>query len=198
MHYLHNQHGALLTTFDRFKRTPLDDAIDNGHIELAEWLMARGALSRKDTKHIDMESDEYAHIFKIFESAKNGNVHQLSILLDKDPKLGDYVDYDGRTPLHLACVGGNPACVQLLLLANVNPVPMDRWNITPKDEAKRHNHVRCVDLLNKFINTNESNFFAKRTTINNSAIYGSFNKDDRDHDDNNNSYNVVLMLKDAP
>ena len=47
-------------------------------------------------------------------------------------------DYDGRTPLHLACAEGHSEVVQYLVTeVNVDVVCKDRWGNTPHHEASK-------------------------------------------------------------
>jgi len=57
-------------------------------------------------------------------------------------------DYDGRTPIHLACSEGHISIAEFLIdagLKNVNPV--DRWGNTPLDDARRGGFDNLVTYL---------------------------------------------------
>jgi glutaminase len=56
-------------------------------------------------------------------------------------------DYDGRTPLHLACSEGHFEVVNYMVEHGALVNAKDRWNNTPIDDAKRGSHKQIVELL---------------------------------------------------
>uniref|UniRef100_A0A4W5RD75 glutaminase n=1 Tax=Hucho hucho TaxID=62062 RepID=A0A4W5RD75_9TELE len=80
-------------------------------------------------------------------------------------------DYDSRTALHVAAAEGHAEVVRFLLEAcKVNPVPRDRWDNTPMEEALHFGHHDVVTILqdyqNKY-NPQEAPKKVKETTENN-------------------------------
>uniref|UniRef100_A0A674CBB6 glutaminase n=1 Tax=Salmo trutta TaxID=8032 RepID=A0A674CBB6_SALTR len=80
-------------------------------------------------------------------------------------------DYDSRTALHVAAAEGHAEVVRFLLEAcKVNPVPRDRWDNTPMEEALHFGHHDVVTILqdyqNKY-NPQEIPKKVKETTENN-------------------------------
>ncbi|XP_023278871.1 glutaminase kidney isoform, mitochondrial-like isoform X1 [Seriola lalandi dorsalis] len=60
-------------------------------------------------------------------------------------------DYDSRTALHVAAAEGHTEVVRFLLEAcKVNPVPRDRWENTPMDEAVHFGHHDVVTILQQY------------------------------------------------
>ena len=56
----------------------------------------------------------------------------------------DSVDYDGRSPLHLAASEGKEEVVVFLLeVCGCRPDPRDRWGNTPLDDALREGHLEA-------------------------------------------------------
>ncbi len=69
-------------------------------------------------------------------AAANGNIASLQALHQQG---GDFnlPDYDGRTPLHLACCEGHLDTVQFLLQRGASVHVVDRFDHTPLHNACR-------------------------------------------------------------
>jgi ankyrin repeat protein len=143
--YLVEQHGANINLEDRYGNVPLEDAICHGQLHVAKYLEGKGAIVTKPQAEESKESLK----FRICEAANGGHEKRLEQLLLRSPKLAYFADYDKRSPLHLACASGHANVVRLLLFHGANPMLKDRWNLTPLDEAIRHEHQNCVDLINE-------------------------------------------------
>ena len=57
------------------------------------------------------------------------------------------VDYDNRSPLHVAAAEGHLAVCKILLAAGADVKLRDRWNATALDEATRNKHDETAKLL---------------------------------------------------
>eukprot|EP00877_Chromochloris_zofingiensis_P012895 jgi/Chrzof1/785/Cz01g28220.t1 len=57
------------------------------------------------------------------------------------------MDYDKRTPLHVAAAEGAFTVVEWLLEVGADPNPLDRHDRTPLEEAVRNDHLEVVKLL---------------------------------------------------
>ena len=58
-------------------------------------------------------------------------------------------DYDGRTPLHIACVEGNTEAVEFLLAKGAITQVRDRFKCSPLDDAIKFRHKEIVKTLRK-------------------------------------------------
>ncbi|XP_055014638.1 60 kDa lysophospholipase-like isoform X2 [Boleophthalmus pectinirostris] len=81
-------------------------------------------------------------------AAKTGDIEALEAL----KQLGSHLffgDYDGRTPLHVACCEGNLNAVQYLLSQGATVHAKDRYGATPLSNAVHFRHKEVVELLRK-------------------------------------------------
>ena len=74
-------------------------------------------------------------LFQVIHLASAGNIEALQQV--RDTRLLRSSDYDGRTPMHLACAEGHTSVVKWLLQNGCNAEVPDRWGSTPLDEARQ-------------------------------------------------------------
>jgi len=91
-------------------------------------------------------ADRHTHGSKVLDAACNGDIVCLQDYRSRGVDL-DYADYDKRTCLHLAAAEGQLATVQWLLSEQVNPVPVDRWENRPVDDAMKCGHEDIIKIL---------------------------------------------------
>lgn len=83
-------------------------------------------------------------------AAAKGDLHTITSLYMSGNDL-TISDYDGRTPLHLACSEGKIEIVKYLVDIGKCPIDIkDRWNNTPIDDCIRENHIDIKEYLEKF------------------------------------------------
>ena len=105
--------------------------------------------------HIKKTDNTYRAIY----AASVGDVSDLKRLVAHGHDL-NAADYDGRTPLHLACAEGQVEAVKYLLNQKVQMTPKDRLGNTPLADATRHKRKTVKELLS----TNASATKVSRTS----------------------------------
>lgn len=79
-------------------------------------------------------------------AASIGDIDELKRLVAHGHDL-NAADYDGRTPLHLACADGQIDAVRYLLDQKVRTAVDDRWANTPLADAERHQQKSIVEIF---------------------------------------------------
>jgi len=134
------KHGAAISVKDRFGHTPMDDAVREQHLELARFLMDRGARYQVDA---DVAAE-------LCQAAFSADLPKLELLLEVVGVDPNTADYDRRTALHLAASEGHVEVIELLVqLPGINLSPRDRLGNTPLDDAMRHRRHEARKLLQK-------------------------------------------------
>ena len=131
---------AKINPVDRWKGTPLTDAIRHKHVDCQDLLRKHGATLPT--------SDDMA--CQLCEHAFQGDTAALAELVRNgiDVNLGDY---DDRRALHLACCEGKLGTTEFLLSCDdIDVNVLDRLGGTPLEDAHREGHVAIIALLTKF------------------------------------------------
>ena len=131
---------ADINPVDRWKGTPLTDAIRHKHVPAQDLLRKHGATLPT--------SDDMA--CQLCEFAFNGDTTGLMELVHNgvDVNLGDY---DDRRALHLACCQGHLGTTEFLLACDgIDVNVVDRLGGTPLEDAHREGHVAIEALLVNF------------------------------------------------
>ena len=101
---------------------------------------------KKDPRRL-VHAQQTDHLYRAIYAASIGDVSELRRLVAYGHDL-NAADYDGRTPLHLACAEGQVEAVKYLLQQDVCSTPKDRWGNTPLTDAKRHEQTAVQALFN--------------------------------------------------
>jgi glutaminase len=104
--------------------------------------------SRKEDPRRIPTSSETSFTYRAIQAASVGDIAELKRLIAHGHNL-DLADYDGRSPLHLACADNQADTVRFLLDHGVATSPKDRWGVTPLADARKHKRKEIVSLFAK-------------------------------------------------
>ncbi|KLP05965.1 Uncharacterized protein LW94_10017 [Fusarium fujikuroi] len=115
--------------------TPLHYAALNGHAEVVQMLLVRGADSQR--------RDTFGWM-PLHYAAGNGNAKSVELLMQTQAHLG--TDH-GWTPLHIAAMSGHERAVELIIRSDVDQVARDDYGWTPRRFAIVCQHLRVAKLF---------------------------------------------------
>lgn len=119
---------------------------ENSAVDSDETLKTRDSRSESMVSNVVDESDFIAGCL-FMRAAASGNDSEIAIRLRENPGIVSFKDYDKRTPLHVAASEGHMRIVTMLLDAEAEISPSDRWGGSPMDDALRHRHKDIAKLL---------------------------------------------------
>ena len=108
--------------------------------------LSSSAPSNLSTLDVKLVGAEQAGTALPYAVAK-ADVPAIELVLNEQPQLVNFGDYDKRTPLHVAASEGQLAVVKLLLYKYSAQFRTDRWGGTALDDALRHRHAEIAQLL---------------------------------------------------
>lgn len=130
------ERGADPNILDRWRNTPIQDALKYNHTDIAAALIERGA----STKH--------AGAFTMLQTAATTHPLQLK-LITAGGVSADITDYDKRSVLHIVCAGGHLNAVQSLIAVGANIHAQDRCRPLPLFKGQIWTNLRTNE--DKFV-----------------------------------------------
>ncbi|KAL3653757.1 hypothetical protein CASFOL_003438 [Castilleja foliolosa] len=133
--FLIQQEGVDINAEDNFGNTPLLEAIKSGHENIVSLLSDLGV--RLEIRNVG------SYLCTLVE---RGELELLRRVLRKgiDP---DSVNYDARTPLHVAASQGLYSMAEMLIQEGADVLVPDRRGITPLQEGEAHGDANMISLM---------------------------------------------------
>lgn len=120
-----------------YMQTPLILAAQGGHIDIAQYLIQKGA--KIDAKDMFGRTP-------LSHSLEAGQLSMSKFLLNQDANV-DSKDDVSQTPLHIAVVKGNIEIVELLIEKGADVKAKNELGMTPQDLAKQLGRSKIANLL---------------------------------------------------
>lgn len=135
------ENPSLLNSFSKDGNTPLTLSSYFGHLDIAKYLVSKGAKVNLKTKNEENQTALHAAIL-------GRNLNVVKFLLEKraDPNAEKK---DGITPIHLAAESDQVHVIKILLIHRANFNARMDGDITPLTLAKVNDAKEAVDFLIK-------------------------------------------------
>ncbi|XP_004070807.1 dynein heavy chain 12, axonemal [Oryzias latipes] len=135
--YLLLESGANPNVLDVKKKTPLALAAQNGHLNVAEILIHKGAC-------VQSEPESYS---VLFDAAASGNPDIISLLLDSGADPNFHL-HSGHLPIHRVAYYGHRLALEVLLPVTELQAVKES-GMSPLHSAAAGGHAHCVETLLK-------------------------------------------------
>merc|ERR1712038_2080678 len=132
--------GADINVTDRWGGSPLDDAIRSNQKNVIAFLKENGAKI----------GDEKKVSANLFTAIENNDLDSVKTLIESGANV-KAVDYDMRTPLHVAVAVGSDEIIQALHKAGADINAVDNFGLTPLSEAARHGKRTGENKINNLL-----------------------------------------------
>lgn len=130
---------------DATVETPLEAACGNGHAEMVEFLIARGAKAHRETfidesrgfampvRFETPDTRPYRYPATLYRAVDSGSIPTIEALHRRGVDLGHAFYFNGETALHRAADADDPAMIRFL--------------VTHRLKLEARNHLRYTPLL---------------------------------------------------
>ena len=132
-----SKNPKLLDVRSENEKTPLHYASQGGHLEIVEFLIARGA---------DVNSKNIADETPLHYAAALGHKKVVDLLIDKEAILASE-NINGSIPLHNAANNGQIDIVRLLIEKGSDVNHRNKFGQTPLDLAYQFNQSEVIQLI---------------------------------------------------
>eukprot|EP00762_Andalucia_godoyi_P006268 ANDGO_05825.mRNA.1 Ammonium transporter 1 len=150
-----------VNAMDRWKQTPLAEAIRHDNLAIAQLLRQHGAT----IIHAELG-------YCLCSAASKGDIAELQMMLATGADL-NASDYDGRTAMHLAAAEAQQDTMVWLLKHGADAFPKDRYGMTPLDDAKRYGNKKMIRVLKEYASQLERQVMHNQTGVTLSSDVGS-------------------------
>ena len=122
-----------------FKQTLLHTACENGHLNVAKYLV--------ESQHLSLEAVDNTGMTPLGSACYNGHFEIVKYLVKQNANK-EAKDLQNRTPLHIACMSGQmPIVVFLIEKVGAKTNEMDKNGDTPFKIAQKYNHTIICQYL---------------------------------------------------
>lgn len=135
--------GADINRYDRSDRTPLIEAVRNDDLEMAEYLLSRGA-------RVDVRGGSILADYPLAVAIKGNHQKMAEFLVEKGANLGKTSIYqkEGRVPYSVLSMKQNsPGMLEFLLKKGCSPDAPDEHGKTPVIHAIESMNNEFVKIL---------------------------------------------------
>ncbi len=148
---------------DRWGRTPLEEAENHNHVQLATILrslieadMIEAARKSEGSGAENVDKQDCVGL-ELCVAAFQGDEYYLRALLESGCPVGA-ADYDRRTAAHISCAENNMGIVLILNEFNADFTSdkvKDRFGVTPLMEAENHGHHELATTIRNLVQQKE-------------------------------------------
>jgi ankyrin repeat protein len=134
---------------NRLKFTPLQISAFHDDVEIADFLLTRGAKPNATSA---------GNFTALHIAVMRGSTNVMRLLLSRGAEV-NAMNTHGFTPLHIAVLAGRPDMAELLLLSGADSYARDREGQTPLDRATVFQKRRILEFMSHLKITNSSDLF---------------------------------------